>query len=214
MYSLLNSVQNPNLRNRPTNETTNPYGKTKQLLEKIIQDYSKFGWLHAINLRYFNPIGAHPSGFIWETPNGIPNNLLPYIFQVANGKRDHLRIFGDDYPTPDGTGIRDYIDINDLIDGHLKAFQNIDKIKTKYTLWKGSCCAINLWTGKWASVLEILHTVEKILNKKIPYQIYTRRTGDLAEIYAIPTLAKSLLWWEANTPIEESLQNVVNFLWL
>ncbi len=176
--------------------TTNPYGATKLMIEDIIRDVYKSdnSWSFAI-LRYFNPVGAHKSGTIGEDPSGIPNNLTPYITQVAMGKREILSVFGNDYPTPDGTGVRDYIHVVDLAKGHVRA---IEKIATC-----GGLITVNLGTGKGYSVLEILRAFEKACGKKIPYQIISRRPGDVAECYANPQKAYEVLGWRAEKGIEE-----------
>ena len=172
-------------------ECTNPYGWTKSMLEQILTDiqHSDTEW-NVILLRYFNPIGAHPSGLIGEDPSGIPNNLMPYITQVAVGKRDELGIFGNDYDTPDGTGVRDYIHVVDLAKGHVKALKKINE--------KAGLCIYNLGTGKGYSVLDVVHNFEKANNIKIPYSIKPRREGDIAACYASPKKAKLELDWQAN----------------
>lgn len=179
----------------PLNETmptsaTNPYGQTKLMIEHILFDLAKSNsdWSIAC-LRYFNPIGAHESGLIGENPNGIPNNLLPYVAQVAVGRLAQLQIFGDDYDTVDGTGVRDYIHVVDLAIGHVKALQNLDKIS--------GCQAINLGTGNGTSVLEIVNTFKDISGQNIPYKIVPRRAGDLSTVYADANLAHELLGWQA-----------------
>jgi len=179
----------------PLNETmstsaTNPYGQTKLMIEHILFDLAKSDseWSIAC-LRYFNPIGAHESGLIGENPNGIPNNLLPYVAQVAVGRLAQLQVFGDDYDTIDGTGVRDYIHVVDLAQGHVKALQKLDKIS--------GCQAINLGTGNGTSVLEIVNTFKGISGQDIPYKIVPRRAGDLATVYADATLANDLLNWQA-----------------
>lgn len=168
---------------------TNPYGRSKLMVEECLRDLFKSNpqW-HIALLRYFNPVGAHPSGLIGEDPNGIPNNLMPYIAQVAIGRRDYLNIFGNDYSTPDGTGIRDYIHVVDLAKGHVKAIQTLDQPQV---------IAINLGTGRGYSVLEMLQAFEQASNKPIPYQITNRRAGDVAQCYANPTLAWEKLHWKA-----------------
>jgi len=179
----------------PLNETmstsaTNPYGQTKLMVENILFDLAKSDseWSIAC-LRYFNPIGAHESGLIGENPNGIPNNLLPYVAQVAVGRLAQLQVFGDDYDTADGTGVRDYIHVVDLAQGHVKALQNLDKIT--------GCKAINLGTGNGTSVLEIVNTFKEISGQSIPFKIVPRRAGDLATVYADAKLANELLDWQA-----------------
>ncbi len=179
----------------PLNESmptsaTNPYGQTKLMIENILFDLAKSDseWSIAC-LRYFNPIGAHHSGLIGENPHGIPNNLLPYVAQVAVGRLAQLQVFGNDYDTIDGTGVRDYIHVVDLAQGHVKALQNLNKIK--------GCQPINLGTGNGTSVLDIVNTFKKISGQDIPYQVVPRRTGDLATVYADANLAAELLGWKA-----------------
>jgi len=175
---------------------TNPYGRTKLMIEEILRDLHRAdeAWNVAL-LRYFNPVGAHPSGRIGEDPNGIPNNLLPYISQVAVGKLSLLSVFGNDYPTPDGTGIRDYIHVVDLALGHLKA---LEKLTTS-----PGVATYNLGTGQGYSVLEMVSAFEKASEKKIPYEIIARRPGDIASCYADPSLAKKELGWSTEKGINE-----------
>lgn len=176
--------------------TTNPYGQTKLIIEQILSDlhYSEPDWNIAI-LRYFNPIGAHPSGKIGEDPNGIPNNLVPYITQVAIGKLRVLNIFGSDYETPDGTGVRDYIHVVDLAAGHIKALQKLNE--------NPGNVVYNLGTGKGYSVLEIINTFSKVTGKEIPYRFVERRPGDVAVSYADPSKANNELSWSAKYGLEE-----------
>ena len=173
----------------------NPYGQTKLMVEQMLRDIgaADSNW-NAINLRYFNPVGAHPSGEIGEDPNGIPNNLTPFITQVAIGKRERLSVWGDDYNTRDGTGVRDYIHVVDLARGHVKALQ---KLATDPGVLN-----INLGTGNNYSVLEVVAAFEKASGRPIPYQIEGRRTGDVATLYADPTLAKALLGWQAELDLD------------
>lgn len=175
---------------------TNPYGRTKLMIEEILRDLHAADqcWSIAL-LRYFNPIGAHESGFIGEDPNGIPNNLMPYITQVAIGKLKELQVFGNDYPTIDGTGVRDYIHVVDLAQGHIKA---LEKVMTSEGVE-----VYNLGTGKGYSVLEIITAFERVSGIKIPYQIKDRRPGDIAVCYADPTKAKEKLGWVPKRKIEE-----------
>ena len=184
--------------------TTNPYGSTKLMIEQILKDVciadKEFC---AILLRYFNPIGAHKSGLLGESPNGIPNNLMPYINQVALGKLDHLNVFGNDYPTVDGTGVRDYIHVVDLAKGHVKALKKAREIT--------GAEAYNLGTGKGYSVLEIVKAFEDANNIKIKYEITARRAGDIAECYADPSKAKEELDWEATKNLEEMCKDSWNF---
>jgi UDP-glucose 4-epimerase len=180
---------------------TNPYGRSKLMVEDILRDVQRAdeSWNVAI-LRYFNPVGAHSSGRIGEDPNGIPNNLLPYIAQVAVGKLPELFVFGDDYPTHDGTGVRDYIHVVDLALGHLKA---LDKLTSNPGL-----LTYNLGTGRGYSVLEVVAAFEKASGKKIPYQIIGRRPGDVASCYADPTKARRELGWSAGRGIDEMCMDV------
>jgi len=183
---------------------TNPYGRTKLMIEEILRDLyaSDHDWGMAL-LRYFNPIGAHPSGLIGEDPNGIPNNLMPYITQVAVGKLKELRVFGNDYPTVDGTGVRDYIHVVDLALGHVKALEKV--LKTT------GVEAYNLGTGQGYSVLELVSAFEKVTGIKIPYKIVDRRLGDVAICYADPTKAKEELGWIALRGIEDMCRDA--WLW-
>ena len=185
--------------------TTNPYGSTKLMLEQILKDLyvADKEWSIAI-LRYFNPIGAHASGLIGENPNGIPNNLMPYIIKVAVGELPFLNVFGDDYNTHDGTGVRDYIHVVDLAKGHLKA---IDKVVKD----AGVDC-YNLGTGKGYSVLDLVKTFEKVNGVKVNYKITSRRPGDIDECYADPSYAKNKLGWEAQKGIEEMCRDGYNFI--
>ncbi len=180
--------------------TTNPYGTTKYMIELILQDLytSDKDWSVAL-LRYFNPIGAHESGRIGENPNGIPNNLMPYITQVAVGKLDHLNVFGDDYDTPDGTGVRDYIHVVDLALGHIKAVEKIADSK--------GVCIYNLGTGVGYSVLDVVKAFEKASGKEIKYEIVPRRPGDLATVYSDPTKAKKELGWVAERGLEKMCED-------
>ncbi len=177
---------------------TNPYGRSKLHIEEILRDIyvSDKDWNIAL-LRYFNPVGAHKSGLIGEDPNDIPNNLMPYISQVAVGRLNTLSVFGGDYPTPDGTGVRDYIHVVDLAKGHVKALQAFEdaKVDNLYT--------VNLGTGKGYSVLDMVKAFSDASGKKVAYQIVDRRPGDIACCYADPAMAKELLGWEAQYGIEE-----------
>lgn len=183
---------------------TNPYGQTKVMIEQIATDLTVADdeW-NVVLLRYFNPIGAHESGLLGENPVGIPNNLMPYICQVATGEREKLHVFGDDYDTPDGTGVRDYIHVVDLAIGHLKALEK--------TAGKHGVSIYNLGTGKGVSVLELVHAFEKANNLKIPYVIDERRPGDLATVYADPSLANKELDWHAERSIEDMCRDSWNF---
>lgn len=188
----------------PKGQCTNPYGWTKSMLEQILTDMQKADpeW-NVILLRYFNPIGAHPSGLMGENPNGIPNNLMPYITQVAVGKLKELGVFGNDYDTPDGTGIRDYIHVVDLAVGHVKALKKIEE--------KAGLCIYNLGTGQGYSVLDIVKNFEEANDIKIPYVIKPRRAGDIATCYSDATKAKKELGWEAKYGIKEMCRDSWNW---
>ncbi len=182
--------------------TTNPYGETKAMIERILNDYANANEDFCVSaLRYFNPIGAHESGLIGEAPNGIPNNLMPYITKVAKGKLERLRVFGDDYPTLDGTGVRDYIHVVDLAEGHVAAIDHLEKGFNVY----------NLGTGKGTSVFELIHAFEEANNIKIPYNVVERRAGDIAEFYAATQKAKDVLGWEAKRDILQMCKDAWNF---
>ncbi|MED2972877.1 UDP-glucose 4-epimerase GalE [Fictibacillus sp. B-59209] len=183
---------------------TNPYGRTKLMIEEILRDLymSDNEWSISL-LRYFNPVGAHESGQIGEDPNGIPNNLTPYITQVAVGKLQELQVFGNDYDTVDGTGVRDYIHVVDLAKGHLKALDKVMKSE--------GVEAYNLGTGKGYSVLEVLSAFEKATGKTIPYKVVDRRPGDVAVSYADPTKAKEELGWEAEKDLDEMCRDAWNW---
>lgn len=184
-----------------TGGTTNPYGTTKYMIEIILTDIFKSDnkW-NVTLLRYFNPIGAHKSGKIGENPNGIPNNLMPYITQVAIGKLPELSVFGDDYDTPDGTGVRDYIHVVDLAEGHVKALDNILEGDKGVQIF-------NLGTGHGYSVLDIVKAFEQASGKKVPYKIVARRPGDIATCYSDPTKAKEVLGWEAKRGLAEMCED-------
>ncbi len=175
---------------------TNPYGRTKLFIEDILGDVCRADpdW-RAVLLRYFNPVGAHPSGRIGEDPRDIPNNLMPYIMQVAVGRRDHLEVFGNDYDTPDGTGVRDYIHVVDLAKGHLAALDHLESLT--------GCTPINLGTGRGYSVLEMVQAAEKVSERPIAYQVVARRDGDIAACYADSSLAGKILGWKAERDIEQ-----------
>lgn len=183
--------------------TTNPYGATKLVIENILRDLAAAdsSWQIVI-LRYFNPVGAHPSGLIGEKPNGIPNNLTPYIAQVATGEREYLGVFGDDYATPDGTGVRDYIHVCDLAAGHLAAVKQITK---------PGVYVYNLGTGTGYSVLQVLHAFEKAVGRKLPYQIKPRRAGDIAQCYANADKAARELKWHAALDLDTMCQSLWQF---
>lgn len=179
---------------------TNPYGQSKLIAEQILRDIevSDPSWRIAV-LRYFNPVGAHESGLIGEDPAGIPNNLMPYVAQVAVGKLEKLRVFGDDYPTPDGTGVRDYIHVVDLARGHLAALDALHG--------RDSGFVVNLGTGRGYSVLEVVKAFEQASGQRVPYEIVARRPGDIAECYANPANAEKLLGWRAQFGIERMCQD-------
>ena len=180
----------------PKGQCTNPYGQTKSMLEQILTDIQKADpeWT-VILLRYFNPVGAHESGMIGEDPAGIPNNLTPYITQVAVGKLKEVGVFGDDYDTPDGTGVRDYIHVMDLADGHVKALKKFEDTPAVYIY--------NLGTGHGYSVLDMIHAFSRAVGKEIPYVIRPRRAGDIATCYADAAKAKEELGWEAKRGIDD-----------
>ena len=188
----------------PLGQATNPYGASKQMMERMMADLHTADpeW-SVILLRYFNPVGAHESGRIGEDPSGIPNNLVPFIAQVAVGRREHLNVFGNDYPTVDGTGVRDYIHVVDLADGHLKALDYISEHGGLHT-W-------NLGTGNGYSVLEVLHAFEKACGKELPYKIVARRPGDVAVSYADPSSALADLGWSASRDIDTMVRDHWNW---
>lgn len=190
----------------PTGSTTNPYGKSKWLGEELLKDYAQFGGLEVIALRYFNPLGAHTSGLIGEYITWVPANIFPYILKVLKGELKEVGIFGNDYPTADGTGVRDYIDIMDLIDGHIAAWKYLENNSQQ-----GLFDAINLGTGKGVSVLELIQITEKISGMKVPYNVLPRREGDIASIYANANKAKALLGWEAKNDLAFSISNALHF---
>ncbi|MCM1473986.1 MAG: UDP-glucose 4-epimerase GalE, partial [Muribaculaceae bacterium] len=201
VYGMNNKA--PYTEDMPTS-ATNPYGYTKVMIEQILRDMcvadSEFS---AVALRYFNPIGAHSSGLLGEDPNGIPNNLVPYIAQVASGKLEQLSVFGDDYDTPDGTGVRDYIHVMDLAAGHVCAID--------YAMKNKGFEPVNLGTGKGSSVLEVVSAYEKACGKPIPKRITERRAGDIATCYADATKAKEVFGWEAKSDILQMCADSWNF---
>lgn len=188
----------------PLGTTTNPYGETKKMLERILSDFQKANpdW-HVMLLRYFNPIGAHESGLIGEEPNGIPNNLMPYIMQVVVGKLPYLRVFGNDYNTHDGTGVRDYIHVVDLAKGHVAVMKKFEDEPGVYIY--------NLGTGIGYSVLDIVHAFEKANDIQVPYQIVERRPGDIDACYSDPSKAEKELGWKALYDIEKMCKDSYNF---
>ncbi len=185
---------------------TNPYGRSKLMIEDILRDLyvSDHDWKIGL-LRYFNPVGAHPSGRIGEDPNDIPNNLMPYISQVAVGKLERLRVFGNDYPTPDGTGVRDYIHVVDLAEGHVKAIEALQREP------RGQVLTVNLGTGTGYSVLEMVKAFEKASGRPVPYEIVDRRPGDIAACYADPALAGERIQWRARYGIDEMCRDAWNW---
>ncbi|EAA9218762.1 UDP-glucose 4-epimerase GalE [Salmonella enterica] len=192
----------PNKETDMIGGTTNPYGSSKYMMELILQDFCKSeSNFSIISLRYFNPTGAHSSGMLGENPNGIPNNLIPYISKVAQKKISKLQIFGNDYPTKDGTGIRDYIHVTDLAFGHVKSLDYIFSNDINYEVF-------NLGTGRGYSVLEVIRMFEKVSNTTIPFEFCERRAGDIAESWACADLAKNKLKWQAKKDLKEMLQDV------
>jgi len=188
----------------PTGGTTNPYGTSKLMVEQILRDFAAAQPQFRITcLRYFNPVGAHPSGRLGEDPNGIPNNLVPYISQVAIGKLPCLTVFGDDYPTPDGTGIRDYIHVMDLAHGHLAALDHKDE--------GDAFKVINLGTGVGYSVIDLIKAFEKAAQTRINYRIVGRRSGDVAECWSDSSLARQLLGWHATRNLDEMMRDAWNW---
>lgn len=182
--------------------TTNPYGTTKLVIEYLLRDLALQKSWNILALRYFNPIWAHPSGHIGEVPNGIPNNLLPYVLDVASGKRKQVSVFGDDYDTNDGTWVRDYIDIMDLVEAHLLAYEQLAP----------GFEVLNLGTGKGTSVLEMIDLVKEITKKDIPYTIVSRRAGDLGEVYCSPEKAHTMLSWKTKRSPRESIETAWKFV--
>lgn len=192
---------------------TNPYGRTKYMLEEILTDTQKSlegssSRIYVAVLRYFNPVGAHPSGLIGEDPNGIPNNLMPYVSQVAVGRREFLTVFGDDYPTKDGTGVRDYLHVMDLAMGHVAAIQYIGKKMEQDVLNSGATYTFNLGTGSGYSVLDMVKAMEKASEREIKYVVGPRRPGDIAVCYADPSLAKKEMGWEATLGLDEMCRDL------
>ena len=196
----------PLSENTPVKTPTNPYGKTKHIMEQILSDLclSDPSWSVTI-LRYFNPVGAHSSGCIGEDPNGVPNNLMPFVSQVAVGKHEHVFVFGDDYDTPDGSGVRDYIHIEDLAFGHMKA---LEKLSNKL---QGGVNVYNLGTGKGYSVFEVITAFEKASGRKIPFKVTDRRDGDVAQCWADPTKSELELGWRTSRDIEDMCRDAWNW---
>lgn len=176
--------------------TTNPYGRTKLVCEQLLADkVASDQDFHVASLRYFNPVGAHPSGLLGESPSGTPNNLMPYVSQVAIGQREHLQVFGSDYNTPDGTGVRDYIHVMDLAVAHVRALD--------YIVEEGRSVTVNLGTGNGYSVLEVVAAFERASGRRVPVRIVDRRPGDAASCFADPTLARELLGWSAERDLDQ-----------
>lgn len=207
---------------------TNPYGRTKYFIEEILQDFKKAKDLEGVAegkepwsvsiLRYFNPVGSHTSGRIGEDPNGIPNNLMPYVAQVVVGRRKHLTVFGNDYPTKDGTGVRDYIHVMDLAEGHVAALRYMEGeavVEAKEVSSKprgyGRASVFNLGTGVGYSVLDMIHAMEKAADRPVPYEFGPRREGDIAECYADPALAREELGWQATRGLDEMCRDLWNW---
>lgn len=199
-----NPAEIPITEDCPKGQCTNPYGQTKSMLEEVLKDVQKADpeW-NVVLLRYFNPIGAHKSGRIGENPNGIPNNLMPYITQTAVGLRKELGIFGNDYDTPDGTGVRDYIHVVDLASAHVAALQAIQR--------NCGLAVYNIGTGRGYSVLDVVKAFEKVNNVNVPYSIKPRRPGDIATCYCNPAKAKAELGWEAEYDIEDMCRDSWNW---
>lgn len=188
----------------PVGSVSSPYGRTKSMMEEIIKDFcSANAKFNASLLRYFNPVGADKSGMIGEDPNGIPDNLVPFVCQVATGRLEKLKVFGSDYPTADGTAVRDYIHVSDLADAHLKALEALQNHRGILTC--------NLGTGKGSSVLDVIHAFEKTTGISIPYEFVERRSGDVTEAWADPTYASKVLGWTAEKGLEEMLADAWNW---
>lgn len=193
--------QNPVTETTPRKDATSPYGNTKKISEDIIRDTVAAGApFKAILLRYFNPVGAHPSALIGELPNGVPQNLIPYLTQTAIGVREVLSVFGNDYPTPDGTCIRDYIDVVDLAKAHVVAVQRLVEDKCEEPVE-----VFNLGTGSGVSVLELINTFEKATGVPVPHKFAPRREGDIIQVWADPTKANKVLGWKAETPLADTM---------
>lgn len=194
--------------------TTNPYGTTKLIIENILRDLSIHKKFRVWNLRYFNPVGAHSSGLIWEDPDDIPNNLLPYIMKVANWELSELSVFWNDYDTLDGTGIRDYIHVLDLAKWHIAALKWLfASLSSQERDWEsGLFETFNLWTGKWTSVLEMISYTQDIIWKPLPYKITARRVGDIASAYCKKQKAEEILWWEAKKTVKQAIEDSWNFI--
>ena len=199
--------ENPVTENSPIKKATSPYGNTKQIAEEVIADYIASGApIKSTLLRYFNPVGAHPSAEIGELPNGVPNNLVPFLTQAAIGIRKELSVFGDDYDTPDGSCIRDFINVVDLAKAHVCA---LDRMLENPEC--GSLEIYNLGTGKGVSVLELINAFEKVNGVKVPYRIVGRRAGDIVKVWGDPSRANNILGWKANISVEETMRTAWNW---
>ena len=196
-------------------KTINPYGSTKLMAEIILQDLATHLWFQVVALRYFNPIGAHPSGIIGENPRGVPSNLLPYIYGVLLWTYPELRVWWNDYPTPDGTCIRDYLHVMDLAEAHLEAFKILlEGFLAKLGDKNWTFDVINLGTGKGTSVMEMIEITEKVTWKKLPYTIQPRRAGDAVSVYANADKALKVLWWKSSRSVEDAVRDGWNFITL
>lgn len=204
VYNIWNTL--PYIESQGTGETSNTYSSTKYLIEKILFDVSRFSQFNVMNLRYFNPIWSDPRGYIWENPVWVPNNLLPYIMKVVLGELEYLQVFWNDYSTPDGTGVRDYVDVVDLVRWHILAYE---KLIANGKHWYYD--SFNLWTWRGVSVLEMIHIAENGVDNKIDYRIVGRRKGDIAEMYCSPDKAYKELWWKSETDISTSVENSWRF---
>jgi len=212
IFSSSATVYNPNkkppfVETDYTWETTNPYWTTKFILENILRDLANFKWFKVVNLRYFNPVWAHKSGLIWENPNWVPNNLLPYVMKVVSWDLESVWVFWDDYDTKDWTWERDYIHVLDLIEWHIKSIEYINKSQNNWFFE-----VFNLWTWIPVSVLDIINTTSKVVWFDVKYKILPRRDWDLAQSFCNPTKAKEILNWEASFSIEDSIKDSYNFM--
>ena len=212
IFSSSATVYDPNenppfIENTPTWNTTNPYGTTKFIIENMLRDLANHRDFRVANLRYFNPVWAHESWLIWEDPNDIPNNLLPYIMKVASWELPELSIYWDDYDTIDGTGVRDYIHVVDLVEAHLDAWKYLENSGKKAVFE-----SFNLWTGTWTSVKEMIAYTEEIIWHPLNHKIVERRSGDIASAYCKPSKAKEILWWKAKLTVKQAIKDSWNFI--
>lgn len=212
IFSSSATVYDPNenppfVENTPTWNTTNPYGTTKFIIENMLRDLSNHRGFRVANLRYFNPVWAHESWLIWEDPNDIPNNLLPYIMKVASWELPELSIYWDDYDTIDGTGVRDYIHVVDLVQAHLDAWKYLENLNKKAVFE-----SFNLWTWTWTSVKEMITYTEEITWHPLNHKIAERRSGDIASAYCSPIKAKEILWWKARLTVKQAIKDSWNFI--